>query len=179
MSERIICCAVLTISDRCSEDEKLDQSGPVVAAALSARAWHVDYQEILPDDVEQIAERIAVLADSGISLILTTGGTGLGPRDRTPEATLRVADRQVPGLCEKARAQTGRDFPRAYLSRGIAAMRGRCLILNLPGSVRGARETFEAIAELIPHALEVIGEEPGRRGAHDSKPERGTSGGRS
>ena len=169
MSEMSVRCAVLTISDRCSRGESEDRSGPAVAEALASRGWRPVLCEILPDVEEAIAERIAALADSGYTLVVTTGGTGLGPRDRTPEATLRIAHRPVPGLAELARARTGQRSPRAYLSRGVAALRGRCLIVNLPGSVRGARETLEAIADLIPHALEVIGEEPGRRGAHDLK----------
>jgi molybdenum cofactor synthesis domain-containing protein len=162
--------AVLTISDRCVRGEREDRSGPEVVRALSTLGWEDPIREILPDEEDAIAERLARLADEGCDLILTTGGTGLSPRDRTPEATIRAADRLVPGLGELMRSRTGVGFPRAYLSRGLAATRGRCLIVNLPGSPQGAVEMLHAIAELIPHALQVLNEVPGGRGAHDPRP---------
>jgi molybdenum cofactor synthesis domain-containing protein len=166
MNEAQIRCAVLTISDRCSRGEAEDRSGPEVAQILASWGWIPEVREILPDEELLVAERLATLADSGYSLILTTGGTGLGPRDRTPEATLRVTDRQVPGLAELLRSRTGAQLPRAYLSRGIIAMRRHCLIINLPGSVKGAREGIEALADVLPHALDVIHEDPSSGGAH-------------
>jgi molybdenum cofactor synthesis domain-containing protein len=166
MKKPQIRCAVLTISDRCSQGETEDLSGPEVTRVLTSWGWNPDAREVLPDEELLVAERLATLADSGFSLIVTTGGTGLGPRDRTPEATLRVTDRQVPGLAELLRSRTGAEFPRAYLSRGIIAMRRSCLIINLPGSVRGAREGIEALTDVLPHALDVIHEDPGTDGAH-------------
>jgi molybdenum cofactor synthesis domain-containing protein len=166
MKGRPIRSAVLTISDRCSQGETEDLSGPVVAEILSSWGWSPDVREILPDEEMLVAERLATLADTGFSLVITTGGTGLGPRDRTPEATLRVVDRQVPGLAELLRSRTGDGFPRAYLSRGIIAMRRHCLIVNLPGSTRGAREGIEALADVLPHALDVVLEDPAEGSAH-------------
>lgn len=159
MSRSTIRTAVLTISDRCSRGERIDESGPLLERTLAGWGRETETRDILPDDEEAIAHRLAELADGGIELILTTGGTGLGPRDRTPEATMRVADRLVPGLPEWIRRQTG-DNPRAYLSRGVAAIRGRCLVLNLPGSPRGAVECLTVAWEILQHALEVIGETP-------------------
>jgi len=166
MNEARIRCAVLTISDRCSRGETEDRSGPELAQILASWGWNPEIREILPDKEMLVAERLATLADSGFSLVVTTGGTGLGPRDRTPEATLRVTDRQVPGLAELLRSRTGAQLPRAYLSRGIIAMRRHCLIINLPGSVRGAREGIEALADVLPHAVDVILEDPAKGGAH-------------
>jgi molybdopterin adenylyltransferase len=158
---------VLTISDRCARGEQIDGSGPEVVRILTTRGWHDPVREILPDEEEAICERLALLADTGTRLILTVGGTGLSPRDRTPEATTRIADRIVPGLAELMRSRTGNVTPRAFLSRGVVATRGRCLIVNLPGSPRGAAEMLEAVAALLPHALDVMNETAGTRGAHD------------
>ena len=164
-------CAVLTISDRASRGEQIDRSGPEIARILTAWGWPPEVAEIIPDEEGLIAARLADLADAGIDLVVTTGGTGLSPRDRTPDATLRVADRLVPGIMEAVRARTGGAFPRAYLSRGIAALRGRALLVNLPGSPRGAVESMEALADLLPHALEVVREDPAAGGAHPPGPE--------
>ncbi|MBM3286943.1 MAG: MogA/MoaB family molybdenum cofactor biosynthesis protein [Candidatus Eisenbacteria bacterium] len=165
MKRQIVRCAVLTISDRASRGEYADESGPAIADILTGWGWQPEATEILPDEEELIAQRMGRLADQGFDLILTTGGTGLGPRDRTPEATLRVADRIVPGLGEMIRARTATHSPRAYLSRSLAALCRKCLIINLPGSVRGARESLEALRELLPHAIDVIRED---RLTHDS-----------
>jgi molybdopterin adenylyltransferase len=162
-------CAVLTISDRASRGEYADRSGPEVARILAAWGWPPEIIEILPDEEAGITDRMAMLADSGFDLIVTAGGTGLSARDRTPEATLRAADRLAPGIMEAVRARTGASFPRAYLSRGIAAMRERCLIVNLPGSVRGARESIDALADLLPHAIDVLREDPRIDGEHEAR----------
>lgn len=171
--------AVLTISDRCSRGEAEDLSGPEVAKILSSWGMNPEVCEILPDNEELISERLAILADSGFSLICTSGGTGLGPRDHTPEATRRVADRQVPGLSELIRSRTGVKVPRAYLSRAIVAMRRHCLIINLPGSVKGAKESIEALEDLLPHALDVINEDRLEGGAHGHRTGREEPKGRS
>jgi molybdenum cofactor synthesis domain-containing protein len=173
MSRPQIRCAVLTISDRCHRGETTDQSGPEVVRILASWGWDAEARETLPDEEALIAARLTTLADAGFTLVITTGGTGLGPRDRTPEATLRAADRQVPGLSELIRSRTGREFPRAYLSRAVCAMRKRCLIVNLPGSLRAARETMSALADVLPHAIDVVCEDPAKGTAHG--PERGES----
>jgi molybdopterin adenylyltransferase len=159
-------CAVLTISDRASRSEIVDRSGPEVVRILATWGWLPEIQEILPDEESVVAARLAELADSGFDLVVTTGGTGLSPRDRTPEATLSVSHRLVPGIMEAVRARTGTGFPRAYLSRGISALRERCLFVNLPGSPRGAAESLDALADLLPHAIEVVREDPAAGGAH-------------
>ena len=170
MEERNARSAVLTISDRCARGEQVDRSGPEVALVLESMGWRNPVREILSDDEDTVADRLAQLADGGCELVVTTGGTGLSPRDRTPEATTRVMDRLVPGLAEMMRARTGVAFPRAYLSRGLAATRGRCLIVNLPGSPRGAAEMLLAIADVLPHAIDVLNEVQGGRGSHVPPP---------
>ena len=170
MSDRQIRCAVLTISDRCNRGEAEDQSGKEVTRLMQSFGWNPECIEILPDDEDQIAERLASLSDAGFALIVTTGGTGLGPRDRTPEATLRVVDRQVPGLGELIRARTGALLPLAYLSRGVAGIRGHCLIINLPGSPRGVEECLQAILPALPHAMEVLKGEAGECATREDLP---------
>jgi molybdopterin adenylyltransferase len=168
METHAIRCAVLTVSDRCARGERPDESGPAVCALLASWGWGVERSEILPDEEGQVADRLAELAAEGFDFVVTTGGTGLAPRDRTPEATLRVADRLVPGLAELVRSRTGAEFPRAYLSRGVVALRGRCLLVNLPGSPRGAQESLTALREVLPHAFEVLRERSGGPGAHET-----------
>jgi molybdenum cofactor synthesis domain-containing protein len=153
-------CAVVTVSDRCSRGEAQDASGPELERLLASWGWQVAERSVIPDEPDAIAKKLVALAEQGYDLILTTGGTGLGPRDRTPEATLAIAERLVPGLAELARARTGAGFPHAYLSRGTAALRGRALILNLPGSPRGARDHLAAVSEVLPHALTILREDP-------------------
>jgi molybdenum cofactor synthesis domain-containing protein len=162
-------CAVVTISDRCASGETKDSSGPEVERLLLSWGWIVDARALLPDEPDLVAAKLIELVDRGCDLIVTTGGTGFGPRDRTPEATSRIADRLAPGLPELARARTGASFPRSYLSRGIAALRGKSLIVNLPGSPRGARDHLQAVAEVLPHALTVLREDP--RAGPPSHPE--------
>jgi molybdenum cofactor synthesis domain-containing protein len=128
----------------------------VVGEVLADVGWTVEEYRVVPDERERIADALREMAASGLSLVLTSGGTGLGPRDVTPEATADVIDRPVPGLGELMR-QAGRQFtPRAALSRAIAGIRGRTLIINLPGSPRGVRENLGAILEVLPHAMEVL-----------------------
>jgi len=156
--------AILTVSDRCSCGEALDTSGPAVAArAAEILGAELGLSDCVPDEKDQIADALRrwAGAESPPDLILTTGGTGLAPRDVTPEATLAVLERRHSGLMELVRARCGAHNPRAYLSRGEAGTIGRTLVLNLPGSTRGAVESLDALADVLPHALGVLtGAEP-------------------
>jgi molybdopterin adenylyltransferase len=149
--------AVLTVSDSCARGTRQDASGPAIQEILRARGYEVGEARIAPDDRDAIVWELTRFVDVGRhDLILTTGGTGLGPRDVTPEATLAVADRIVPGLAELMRAEGLKKTPNAVLSRGIAALRGQTLIINLPGSPKAVREGLEAILDVLPHALEMM-----------------------
>lgn len=148
--------AVLTISDRCSEGQQVDTAGPAVAALLRREWPQAQIQTaLLRDDEDAIAAALEKFSRDGAALALTVGGTGLGPRDRTPEATRRVLNREAPGLAEAMRATGAVRNPYAWLSRGVAGMRGNTLIVNLPGSRRGAEESLEAILALLRHGLEI------------------------
>lgn len=149
--------AILTISDTSARGEKPDRGGPAVRGRCVKLGWQIVSEAILPDDHAQISERLKQIADAGqVELILTTGGTGLGPRDVTPEATTDVCSRIVPGLTEMMRERGRQSTPRAALSRAVVGTRGATLIVNLPGSPKGAVESLDAIAELLPHAAEVM-----------------------
>ena len=149
--------AVLTISDSVSAGTRADRSGPAVRARLEQLGWQVTVMETIPDEADQIGMRLATLADGGqVSAIFTTGGTGLAPRDVTPEATRPILDREIPGFGELMRATGRASTPLAMLSRSLAGTRGRVLIVNLPGSPRGAVESLDAIVELVPHVLELL-----------------------
>jgi molybdopterin adenylyltransferase len=149
--------AVLTISDSVARGEREDLSGPAVIAAARGSGWEVVSSLCLADDGGAIRAQLRALADSGrVDLILTTGGTGIGPRDNTPESTESVADRVIPGISEEMRRKGLEKTPTAILSRGIAAARGKALIVNLPGSPKGATESLDAIAHLLQHAVSVL-----------------------
>jgi len=156
--------AILTISDRSYHGERADKGGPAVAdavARLLAGAAIVE-RTILPDERDDIAWNLRRLADTGAAdLVLTTGGTGLSPRDVTPQATLDVLDYEIPGLAEAMREATRTSVPTAILSRQVAAVCGRTLILNLPGSPRGAVECLEAVASVLSHAVDTLRGEAG------------------
>jgi molybdenum cofactor synthesis domain-containing protein len=149
--------AALTISDRCSAGQMTDTAGPAVVALLR-REWpqaEID-TALLPDDEDAIAAALEEFGRKGAALVLTVGGTGLGPRDRTPEATRRVMDREAQGLAEVMRARGAERNAFAWLSRGVAGLRGKTLIVNLPGSKRGAEESLETILPLLRHGIEVV-----------------------
>ncbi|MCI0337963.1 MAG: MogA/MoaB family molybdenum cofactor biosynthesis protein [Acidobacteria bacterium] len=156
-NEAVIKAVVLTISDSAARGEREDLSGPAVVSELKSLKAEVVATEILPDDREEIAARLRHYADTGVAnLIVTTGGTGLAPRDVTPEATRDVIEREAPGLAELMRAESLKITPLAALSRSICGARGRTLIINLPGSVRGARENLAAIIRTLPHAISLL-----------------------
>lgn len=149
--------AVLTISDSVARGEREDLSGPSVIAVCRGLGWEVTSSLCVSDDAASIREQLREWADSGrVDLILTTGGTGIGPRDNTPEATQGVADRVVPGIAEEMRRKGSEQTPTAALSRGIAAVRSKTIIVNLPGSPKGASESLDAVAHLLPHAVHVL-----------------------
>jgi molybdopterin adenylyltransferase len=149
--------AVLTISDTVARREREDRSGPAVVERCQALGWTVAQTEVLPDDRAKIEARLRDLAGSGaLDLVLTTGGTGIGPRDVTPEATAAVCEKLLPGFGERMRAKGVESTLRALLSRAVAGVRGQTIILNLPGSPKGAVESLDAIAELLPHAAQVL-----------------------
>ena len=148
---------ILTISDSVSHGVRGDASGPALRERCLQLGWDVVAQAVLPDEPASIRERIISLVNDGAAeLILTTGGTGIGPRDSTPEATTEACQKLLPGIPEVMREYGRKKNPRAALSRGVAGVRGRVLIVNLPGSPRGAVESLDAVAELLPHALEVL-----------------------
>ncbi len=153
----MIKAAILTLSDKGSRGERVDLSGPTLASWLSERAVEVVCVKILPDEADGISAQLIEWADAGIcDVLLTTGGTGVSPRDVTPEATLKVLDREVPGIAEAMRANSIKTTPHAMLSRAIAGVRRRTLVLNLPGSPKGAIENLEAVWPAIPHAVKKI-----------------------
>lgn len=170
-SSRPIRAAVLTASDRCSRGETVDASGPAVAALLERSiAAAVVETRCVPDDLEALVQCFKDWSrpDAAIDLVVSTGGTGLAPRDVTPEAARRVIEREHEGLMDLARLRCLSKTPRTFLSRGIAGTAGRTLILTLPGSPRGATEMLEAILDILPHAIETLrGEvqDDGRPGA--------------
>jgi molybdenum cofactor synthesis domain-containing protein len=147
---------VLTISDRCSQGLLEDTAGPAVAALLKQEWKDAEiFAGLLADDEAAIEATLKRLVDDGAALVLTVGGTGLGPRDRTPEATRRVIDREAPGLAEAMRSIGAQRNPYAWLSRGVAGLKGSTLIINLPGSERGAEQSLSSILTLIRHGLEI------------------------
>jgi molybdopterin adenylyltransferase len=149
--------AVLTISDTVARDERIDLSGPAVVQRCRELGWEVTSCLKCSDDPDQVRSHLRQLADSRrVDLILTTGGTGLGPRDNTPEATLEVAEKIIPGLSEEMRRKGAEQTPNAMLSRGVAVVRHFSLILNLPGSPKGAVESLDTLAQLLPHAIQVL-----------------------
>jgi molybdopterin adenylyltransferase len=156
--------AIVTVSDGVAGGERVDLGGPACEEALrsSGVSHEIVSREVLPDDRHQVARTIRVVADGlQADLILQTGGTGVAPRDRTPEGVRDAVEFEVPGLAEKMRADTGRDFPAAFLSRQVVGVRGQTVVVALPGSPKGASDCLRAIAGLLPHAVALVrGEKP-------------------
>ena len=158
---------ILTLSDRSASGERADTSGPALADLIRAQNWSVAKQAILPDDESAIRATLIEWADSGeVDVILTTGGTGFAPRDITPEATRAVIERDAPGLAETMRAESLKKTPHAMLSRAVAGIRGRTLIVNLPGSPKGALENLQTILPVLPHAVQLLTDDPGSEASH-------------
>ncbi|HRV45318.1 MAG TPA: MogA/MoaB family molybdenum cofactor biosynthesis protein [Smithellaceae bacterium] len=148
---------IITVSDKGSQGKREDKSGPVIAEMLAGAAVSIEKTLIIPDEVEQISAAIIRFADvEKLDLILTTGGTGVSPRDLTPDATLPVLDKEIPGIAEAMRAASLKITPHAMISRAVAGIRGRSLIINLPGSPKGARENLSVVMPALSHAMEKI-----------------------
>ena len=148
--------AVITVSDKGARGERVDESGPAIREMVGQLGKVVNYQ-VLPDDLDVLKEALINLSDrERVDLIFTSGGTGLSPRDNTPEATLAVIKREVPGLAEAMRTESMKKTDKAMLSRAVAGIRNRTLIVNLPGSVKAVRECLEVILPALPHGLEIM-----------------------
>ena len=155
---------VITVSDACSRGERTDESGDVLAQLLTELGAEIIAKDIVNDDLEPLAHKLRAYADlKHVNLIVTTGGTGLAPRDNTPEATLSVIEREAPGLAEAMRIETLKQTPMAMISRGICGLRSDTLIINLPGSPKGVRESFAVIKPVLNHAIALLSGKP-----HDS-----------
>ncbi|MDH4163448.1 MAG: MogA/MoaB family molybdenum cofactor biosynthesis protein [Nitrospirota bacterium] len=153
--------AIITLSDKGSRGERSDESGAAIREIIARLNASVSHYEVLPDERRSIADTLARLSDSGeVDLILTTGGTGVAPRDVTPEATREVIDRELPGMAEAMRAASLLKTPHAMISRAVAGIRGRTLIINLPGSPRAVRENLEVVLPAVVHAVEKIQGDP-------------------
>ncbi len=158
---------ILTLSDRSARGERADSSGPALANLIQAEGWSVAKQALLPDEESAIRGLLISWADSGeLDVILTTGGTGFSPRDVTPEATRAVIEREAPGLAEAMRAASLKITPHAMLSRVVTGIRRKTLIVNLPGSPKGAVENLQVITPVLPHAVQLLHEDPASESTH-------------
>jgi molybdenum cofactor synthesis domain-containing protein len=152
---------ILTVSDRSAYGERPDLSGPALVELVSTQGWTVARTAIIADDLVALREVLSAWADGGeVDIILTTGGTGFAPRDVTPEATRAVIEREAPGLAEAMRAESLKVTPHAMLSRAVAGIRGKVLIINLPGSPKAAVENLQVVMPVLAHAVELLREEP-------------------
>lgn len=152
----------ITVSDRCARGEQDDVSGRTLVELLRDAGAEIVAHEVLPDDLEPLAQRLRDLAErSDVNLIVTTGGTGFGPRDNTPEATRNVIEREAPGLAEAMRMETLKQTPMAMISRGVCGIRNGTLIINLPGSPKAVRESFAVVAPVLNHAIALLAGKPG------------------
>lgn len=159
--------AILTVSDRSARGERPDASGPALKKRVESQGWHVLNEEIVPDDVLVLQDTLSNWADGRqFDVILTTGGTGFAPRDVTPEATQAVIQKSAPGLAEAMRLASLQITPHAMLSRGIAGIRDRTLIINLPGSPKAALENLDVVIPVLPHAVELLQEDAGAEAGH-------------
>ena len=160
---------ILTVSDRSSRGERPDASGPALQQQVSELGWQVVKTDIVPDDRAILKEILTRWSDDGsLDVLLTTGGTGFTPRDVTPEATLAVVDRLAPGLAEAMRAASLQITPHAMLSRAVAGIRGQTLVVNLPGSPKAARENLAVIQSVIPHAVQLLQNDPASEAGHQA-----------
>jgi len=158
---------ILTISDRSSRGERADSSGPALAHLIEAEGWSVTKQSLLPDEQSAIRDLLISWADSSeLDVILTTGGTGFSRRDVTPEATRSVIERESPGLAEAMRAASLKVTPHAMLSRIVTGIRKKALIINLPGSPKGATENLQVVIPVLPHAVQLLNEDPASESTH-------------
>ncbi len=158
---------ILTLSDRSARGERADSSGPALAALIQAEGWSVAKQSLLPDEESAIRELLISWADSGeLDVILTTGGTGFSPRDVTPEATRAVIEREAPGLAEAMRLASLKITPHAMLSRVVTGIRRKTLIINLPGSPKGAVENLQVAIPVLSHAVQLLREDPASESTH-------------
>jgi molybdenum cofactor synthesis domain-containing protein len=158
---------IVTVSDRSSRGERPDTSGPALENVVTAQGWQILHRQIIPDNFETIRQLLADWSDSGeLDVILTTGGTGFSPRDVTPEATHAVVERPTPGIAEAMRAASLAVTPHAMLSRAAAGIRRRTLIVNLPGSPKGAVENLQVILPVLAHAIALLSEDPGAEAGH-------------
>ena len=158
---------ILTLSDRSAAGERDDLSGETLRKLIESKGWIIAEQAILPDDKDLIISLLKEWVDHKIlDILLTTGGTGISSRDVTPEATLAVLDRQVPGIAEAMRIAGQAKTPHAMLSRAVAGIRGRTLIINLPGSPKGAKESFEVLLPVLRHAQQLLNDNPASEASH-------------
>ncbi len=147
---------ILTVSDKGARGEREDRSGPAIGEMMAAEGAEIVRTRVVPDEPEVIRKVLIEWSDEGLDLVLTTGGTGFSPRDWTPEATRAVIEREAPGIAEAMRQAGMKKTPTAMLSRGVAGLRKSTLIINLPGSEKGARESLEAIMDALPHGIEIL-----------------------